>query len=499
MCMVFIFLKEVMKVKESIRKKVTKDAMENMGYIKELLKDNSDITFRHFCVSDRNVGLIYVDGLADKILLNDYVVKPMQLFNEDIRSVEEIKNSIISASDVKLEADMASAVKNILSGESILFIDGVEFAYIIATRSWPNRGVSEPNSETTIRGAREGFVETIRFNTALLRRRIRDSRLKLEATTVGVRSKTDVVITYIEDIVNTEALKELKEKIHKIDIDAVLDSSYISQEIEEDRFSPFPQIQSTERPDVLAAALYEGRIGVIVDNTPFVLIVPTTLVNLMQSPDDYYSRWISASFIRLIRFFSIFLSLLLPALYISVTSFHNNIIPTKFAYSIAACREGVPFPAFVETIFMEISISLLLEAVARLPKAIGATVGIVGGLIIGDAAVGAGIISPIMVIITGLTAITTFIAPNYEVTSSFRFIRIMLIILSSILGLYGVMIGMILSLVHLLKLRSFTVPYLAPLVGPEFNDLKDVFIRAPLKSFRRRPEYMKTGDKIRQK
>lgn len=486
-------------LKEIIRENISSSAIENSDYVKQLLINNSDIVFRQFYVANRVVELIYIDGMADKRLIDDFVIKPMQYAVNEICTAKDIKCKIINTSDLHEVPKMHEGIKNMLSGDTLMFIDGICNAYIICTRAWPNRGVSEPGSETTIRGSREGFVETIRFNTVLVRRRIRDSRLRIEAKTVGVRSKTDIAIMYIDDIVNEDALKELKDKIEQINIDAILDSSYISQEIEDNRFSPFPQVQSTERPDVVAAALYEGRIGIIVDNTPFVLIVPTTLVNLLQSPDDYYSRWISGSFIRIMRFVAIFLAILLPALYIAITSFHNNIIPTKLAYSLAACREGIPFPAFVETIFMEISLALLLEAVARLPKAIGATIGIVGGLIIGDAAVGAGIISPIMVIITGLTAITTFVAPNYEVTSAFRFIRIILIIFSSILGLYGIMLGIIYTLIHILKLKSFTVPYLAPLVSPEFKDFKDVFIRAPFKSFKRRPEYMHTGDKIRQK
>lgn len=486
-------------MKEEVKNNISEKAMDNYNYLKELLKDNSDIVFRQYYIEDRKVALIYIDGMADKILLDEYVIEPMQETLKSIKDPNKIKDRIICASDIKAIDKLSDGVKSVLSGDSLMFIDGLDVAYVVATRSWPSRGVSEPSGETVIRGAREGFVETIRFNTALVRRRIRDTRFRIEAKSIGVRSKTDVAIMYIDDIVNKEALKELQSKIDKIDIDAILDSSYITEAIEKNKYSPFPQVQSTERPDVVAAALYEGRIAILVDNSPFAIIVPATLVNLLQSPDDYYQRWMEGSFVRIIRFFAIFLALLLPALYISVTSFHTSIIPTKLAYSIAASREGVPFPAFMETIIMEISLSLLIEAVARLPKPIGATIGIVGGLIIGQAAVGAGIVSPIMIIIVGLTAITTFVTPNYELASSFRFIRIFLIILSSIFGLYGIMVGMICVLIHLIRLKSFSIPYLAPLVTPKFNDFKDVFVRVPLKFLKKRPEYMHTGDKVRQK
>ncbi|AWZ49331.1 spore germination protein [Clostridiaceae bacterium 14S0207] len=486
-------------MKEEIKEQIREKADENLNYLKKLLQGNSDIVFREYFIQNKKAVLVYIDGMADKLLLDKYVIEPMMQCLKEIKNARELKDRIIEVSDIKEVDKMAQGVQSMLSGDTLMFVDGLKVAYVIATRSWPARGVSEPSGETVIRGAREGFVETIRFNTALIRRRVRDTRLKIEAKTVGVRSKTDMAIIYIEDIVNKEALKELQTRMKDINIDAVLDSAYISEYIEDNKYSPFPQIQSTERPDVVAAAIYEGRIAILVDNSPFAIIIPATMANMFQSPDDYYQRWMEGSVLRMLRFISIFITLLLPALYIAVTSFQTSIIPTKLAYSIAASREGVPFPAFMEVIIMEISLSLLIEAIARLPKPIGATIGIVGGLIIGQAAVGAGIVSPIMIIIVGLTAITTFITPNYEITSAFRFIRFFLIILSSIFGLYGIMLGLILVLIHLIKLKSFSIPYLAPLVSPNFKDFKDLFLRLPIKFLKERPEYMHTKDKIRQK
>lgn len=486
-------------MKEEIKEQISDKADENLNYLKKLLQENSDIVFREYFIQDKKAVLVYIDGMADKLLLDKYVIEPMMQCLKEIKDVQKLKDRIIEVSDIKEVDKMAQGVQSMLSGDTLMFVDGLKVSYVIATRSWPARGVSEPSGETVIRGAREGFVETIRFNTALVRRRVRDTRLKIESKTVGVRSKTDMAIIYIEDIVNKECLKELHTRIKDINIDAILDSAYISEYIEDNKYSPFPQIQSTERPDVVAAAIYEGRIAILVDNSPFAIIIPATMANMFQSPDDYYQRWMEGSVLRILRFISIFITLLLPALYIAITSFQTSIIPTKLAYSIAASREGVPFPAFMEVIIMEISLSLLIEAIARLPKPIGATIGIVGGLIIGQAAVGAGIVSPIMIIIVGLTAITTFITPNYEITSAFRFIRFFLIILSSIFGLYGIMIGLILVLIHLIKLKSFSIPYLAPLVSPNFKDFKDLFVRLPIRFLKERPEYMHTKDKIRQK
>lgn len=486
-------------MKEEIKDTISLKTEENVAYIKELLKNASDIVYREFYIGNFKAALIYVDGMGDKILLDDYVLENVMLKGYSVTDASEIKNRILTVTDVREVEKLSEAVNAMLSGDTMLFIEGLENCYVVASRFWPARGVSEPSGETVIRGARDGFTETIRFNTALIRRRVRDTRLKLVSKSLGVRSKTDSVIMFIEDIVNKEVLEELFNRLESINIDAVLDSGYIEQLIEDNKWSIFPQIQSTERPDVVAAALYEGRIAILVDNSPFVLIVPATMPNLFQSPDDYYQRWIYGSIIRLVRFFSIFISLILPALYVAVTSFHTSIIPTKLAYFIASSREGVPFPAYVEALIMEVSMAFLLEAIARLPKAIGSTIGIVGGLIIGQAAVTAGIVSPIMIIIVSVTVITNFTTPNYAITSAFRIVRIMLIIATAIIGLYGMMLGLIVTLIHMVRLKSFGIPYLAPMNNPNKNDFKDMYLRFPLKYFKSRPEYMGTGDKVRQK
>lgn len=486
-------------MKEKIRDSISLKTEENVAYIKELFKNTSDIVFREFYIGNFRAALIYVDGMGDKILLDDYVLENVMLKGYSITDVNEIKDRILTVTDVREVKKLSEGINAMLSGDTLMFIEGLENCYVVASRLWPARSVSEPSGETVIRGARDGFTETIRFNTALIRRRVRDTRLKLVSKSLGTRSKTDSVVMYIDDIVNKDVLEELFNRVENINIDAVLDSGYVEQLIEDDKWSVFPQIQSTERPDVVAAALYEGRVAMLIDNSPFALIVPATMPNLFQSPDDYYQRWIYGSIIRLIRFFSIFISLMLPALYVAVTSFHTGIIPTKLAYFIASSREGVPFPAFIEALIMEVSLAFLLEAIARLPKAIGATIGIVGGLIIGQAAVTAGIVSPVMIIIVSLTAITSFTTPNYEITSAFRILRVLLIIAASVIGLYGIMLGLIVTLIHMVRLKSFGISYLSPMTNPNKNDFKDMYLRFPLKYFKNRPEYMETEDKVRQK
>ncbi|MCI1945282.1 spore germination protein [Clostridium luticellarii] len=485
-------------MEEEVRNFISPKVDENIEYLKELFKDNSDMVFREFYIGEVKSAIVYIDGMGDKMLLNDLLRGLMTRYRY-VKNVSMIKERLITVSDMKEFDDLKKGIDLVLSGETLMLIEGLRSFYVLATRAWPARGISEPSGETVLRGSRDGFTETLRFNTALIRRRIRDTRLKIVPKPLGVRSKTDVVVMYIDDIVNSEALKELMERLDNIKIDAILDSGYVEQLIEDSKWSLFPQIQSTERPDVVASALYEGRIAIIVDNSPFAIIVPTTMANLFQSPDDYYQRWIYSSTIRVIRFISIIITLIMPAFYVAVTSFHTGIIPTRLAYFIAASREGVPFPAFMEAIIMELSFALLLESVARLPKSIGATTGIVGGLIIGQAAVQAGIVSPIMIIIVSVTAITNFTTPNYEMTSAFRMIRFLLIIAAAVAGLYGIMIGLILTLIHLVRLKSFGISYLSPMVSENSSDFKDMYLRAPINFFKNRPKYMNTKDKVRQK
>lgn len=486
-------------MKEIIEDKIFHNLDETIFYLKNLFKNNADIVFRKFEVQNRKCLILYIDGIANIDITNNFVMETLLDSNRDFLNLEENLEKILTVSDMKKSLSLKDVVISVLSGETAIFIDGKMEAYIIATRSSPNRGVSEPSGESVIRGSRDGFTEIIRFNTALIRRRIRDTRLKIESTTVGVRSKTDVAIVYIDDIVNNDILNNVRKKLENIDIDAILDSGYIEQLIEGDKWSIFPQVQATERPEVVSSAIYEGKVCIIVDNSPFVLITPATFSNLFQTPDDYNLRWIYSSFSRIIRFVAVIISLVFPSLYVAVTSFHTSIIPTKLAYSIASSRQGIPFPPIFEALIMEVFLAFLLEAVVRLPKAIGSTIGIVGGLIIGQAAVSAGLVSPVMIVVVALTIISGFMSPNYEITLSIRIFRILYIIMSGIIGFYGIILGTFIFLTYLLRMDSFGLPYLSPIVNMKKRDFKDIFVKYPLYMFKDRPKYMDTQDKKRQK
>jgi len=493
------------------KKLIPKDIDKTIKILKDIFKDCDDVIYREFNVGEEQqykYAIVCIDGLSDKMLVDNFVLESLMLDARGLKPVGEsikahlfelTKNGTLTITELKESEDLNEAVTGILSADTVLFIDGYDRAIIIGTKSWPARGPQEPKSEGVVRGPSDGFTETLRFNTALVRRRIRDPQFKVKQKQVGVRSKTDIAIMYIDDIVNKDTLQSVYDRLEDIDIDGILESGYIEQLIEDNVFSPFPQIQSTERPDAVAGAILEGRIGIIVDNSPFVLVVPTTLISMLHSSEDYYQRWIVATFVRLIRIIAVAFSTLLPALYIAVTSYNPEIIPYRFALSIAGSREGVPFPAFFEAIVMELSLELLREAGVRLPDPIGGTIGIVGGIIIGQAAVTAKIVSPVMVIIVSITAISSFTVPNFGLNTGLRLVRFGLIALATFFGLYGIVLGLIAVLIHLVNLKSFDVPYLAPFASASLRDFKDSVVRLPLRTFIYRPEFLQVNNKKRMK
>lgn len=454
------------------------------------------------------VYLSYIDVMVNRDIIEQQLMEQFLQYRRftklEAKTEEDfltfLKRTGIAVADIRPAQSMDDAVNAVLSGDSMMLIEGYAGALVIATRAWPNRGIGQTETEKVVRGPKEAFTETIRFNTVLIRRRIRDTRLKVKQKQLGTRSRTDIAILYMEDLVRPEILNELKNRLERYNIDAVLETGTIEQLIEEKWYSPFPQMQYTERPDKAASALLEGRVVVAVDTTPYVLILPSTLNTFMQASEDYYNRWAISAMIRCIRYMAMLLAMGTPGLYIALTTFHPAMLPSSLLFSIAASREGVPFYATLEVIIMEIAFEMLREAGLRLPSAIGHTVSIVGGLIIGQAAVEAGIASPIVVIIVSLTAIASFTIPNDGFVSAIRICKYIIIGASSILGLYGFMLAILGILIHLSGLKSFGIPYLSPFSFWEVNegeDLKDSILRAPITSMRKRPVYSRRGHRVR--
>ncbi|SDK86271.1 spore germination protein [Natronincola ferrireducens] len=492
--------------------KTNKSLEKNLKLFKEkFLKDCDDVIYREFTIGKEDTykaAVVWVDGMVDKQLINNYIIESLMIdsrlappepktFKNSI--VNLIKNKTLAVSEISEVDTIEDALVNILSGETAFLLDDYEKIIIIPSRGWEGRGISEPQTEAVIRGPRDGFTETMRFNTSLIRRRIRDHRMKIKNYRVGTRSQTDIAVMYMEDIVNKEVLKELDKRLNNVDIDAILDSGQLEELIEDKWISIFPQIQNTERPDTAASAIFHGRIVLVVDNTPFALIIPTTFNALIQSAEDYYERWDIATVIRILRYFCVFLALFAPALYVGVTSFHPQMIPTDLALAVAATRLAVPFPAIVEALIMEVTIEILREAGIRLPGAIGSTIGIVGGLVIGQAAVEAGIVGPLMVITVAITAIASFAIPSYNLSIAFRLLRFGILFAAAAFGLYGIMLAALLILIHLCSLKSFGMPYLSPFISfiGDSSDLKDTVVRVPHIAMNKRDVNSPKDEKIR--
>ncbi len=485
------------------------DLETNLKAIKAIFDKCSDVIYREFVFAQNEqirLALIYIDGLADKGQVSEQIMRalalevPMVVPGQEItkaRALEFIKQRGLCMHQVKETDKLQDVIHAILSGDTVLLVDGHTCAIINGARGWEARSITDPVAEPTVRGPRESFVETLRTNTALIRRRIKSPGLKIETLRLGEVTNTDVAIAYVEGIVNDKLVEEVKSRLERIKVDAVLETGYIEELIEDNPWSPFPTVNHTEKPDRVAAMLLEGRVAILVDGTPFVLTVPTLFVEYLQASEDYYERFLFASAVRLIRFVSMILSLTLPSLYIAAISFHHELFPTPLLLSIAAQREAVPFPVFIEVLIMELSFEILREAGVRLPRPIGQAVSIVGALVIGEASVRAGLIAAATVIVVALTGIASFTF-FYSFSIAFRLLRFTLMVLSAALGLLGLISGLAVITIHLCSLRSFGVPYLSPMIPTTGVDLKDVVLRSPWWGMFTRPRLIARQDQKRQ-
>lgn len=489
-----------------ITKPISKHISENIALIKELFKDSSDIVSNEFLIGGEHkvkVFIVYLDNMINLTLINDCIIRNLQSHMEDLPEkgkFDYIKENGIRSADVSVKTNMNDAITTLLCGETLVLVDGYEKIISVSIKMFAGRGVSESKNEVAIRGSKESFTELISVNRVLLRRRIRDTNFKIKGKKIGVRTKTDVALAYIEDITQPELLEEIERRLDEYIIDGILDSGMLEQLLERNVYSPFPEFQATERPDKVASALLEGRVAILVDNSPMAIIAPATFNSYFQASDDYYEKWGIASFTRILRYIGAFLTMVLPGLYIAVINYQPEILTSPMALTFAASREGVPFSVLFEILLMEVAFQLILEAGIRLPGPMGSTLGIVGGLIIGDAAVSANIVSPMVVIIVALTAITAFTVPNASFASAFRLIRYFVAILASFLGLYGLIISIMFVLIHLAGLKSFGIPYMMPFDASGINngsDMQDMLIRLPLRFFKKRPIFSNKNERVR--
>ncbi|WP_019909914.1 spore germination protein [Paenibacillus sp. HW567] len=472
----------------------------------QMLGGSTDVIVKEYLLEENTrIALFYIDGLIDMNLFHTSVLysllensSPELNRLDPEQKIELLKSRILMAGSLSVIHGYKQFMHDLLSGNVMLLLDGSSSALRMGLPGWEDRNVSEPNSQAVVRGPMEGFNECLRVNTALVRRKIKSSHLWLETFQIGRVTQTDVSIMYLNNIANKELVQEVKRRLQQIDTDSILEGGYIEEFIQDTALTPFPTIYNSDRPDTIASGILEGKVAILVDGTPFVLLAPTFFIAFFQSAEDYYQRADIATLLRLIRFLAFFLTLLAPSFYVAVTTYHQEMIPTTLVISLAAQRESVPFPAFVEALIMELTYEILREAGVRIPKNIGQAISIVGTLVIGQAAVAAGFISSAMVIIVSITAISSFVIPESGMSIAARMIRFLFIGLAGFIGLYGMICGVIILVLHLAGLRSFGMPYMSPL-GPSVpSDMKDFVVRFPWPKMRTRPAENKTQNPVRQ-
>ncbi len=480
---------------------VSNQLCDNLGYIRKALGDSGDVKIHTFSFGENNRlqgALVFIDGLADAKSISESILMPLLAYRfaengGTPASLEELSRAVLCAGDVTAQGGLDALILSCLSGDTMLLADGLSGGLVISTKGFDKRGVTEPQSETVVRGPREGFTESFRTNTALLRRRIKSPDLRLDHMKIGQKSKTDVCVIYIEGVADPKIVDTVKKRLDAIVIDSVVDSGYLEQYIEDSPFSIFPTVGYSEKPDVVAGRVLEGHVAIISDGSPFVLTAPMLFIESFQTSEDYYIRTIYASMSRILRFIAFTITVFAPALYIALTTFHQELIPTTLLYTIADAREGTPFPAFFEALILVFAFELLREAGIRLPRPIGQAVSIVGALIMGDAAVSAGIVGAPMVITVAVTAVSGFVVPRQN--DAVAILRLIAMVFASLLGGYGIAMVYLGMLLHLARLQSFGVPYFET-VKPN-RDLQDSYIRLPLWKMLRRPLHISRGDVVR--
>lgn len=460
---------------------------ENKHYVESYFSDCFDLVVREvvlFNINDKKALVIYLEGLCEKRMIENFLI-PGLTSEIDINNMPQDEMEVLKyrlgIKENQIFKDIQKSLEAILSGNPVIFIDGLEKSFEINLNNPPGRDINEPSNEVVVRGPREGFTESLLKNVNLIRKKIKNYNLKMEMFTLGKETNTKVILSYLSNVADIKIVNEVKQRLQNIDIESVLDSNYIEEYISDESLSIFPLVFRTEKPDVAAAKILEGRVIIIVDGSPIVLSVPALFVEFLQSGEDYYIRYSSATLNRTIRFLSLFITVTLPSTYVALTTFHQELIPTKLLISIVGARENVPFPALLESILMFTAFEIMREAGIRMPKTLGQSISIVGGLVLGDAAVKAGIVGTPMVIIVALTAITKFTISSIELEVPVVYIRFFFLLLSGFLGFIGLTFGFLLVGMRLVSIRSFGIPYMFPICPFSIQSGEDVLVRAPMR------------------
>lgn len=493
-----MFKKDIKKIINNINSELTIDNL------KTILMKSDDINLKEISINKKLKGtLIFIDGLVNARSISEYIIEPLTQMHRFTESKSEldvinlIREGTLTYSLQTERNTLKETLNDILAGNAALLFHEKSIAFIFDVKDFEKRSITEPTDENVIKGSRDVFVETLRVNTATVRRKIKSTNLVLESIVLGEQTQTSISIVYMSNIVNKDLLKELKQRLSIIKVDSVLSLNSITDYIVDKKLTAFPQIINTERPDKFCSNIVEGRIGMIIDGLPMSLIIPGTFIQFIQATEDYSQNYIISSILRFMRILLIFTTLLLPGFYISVISFHHDMIPIELALSISASDKYVPFPPFIEVLLLLIAFEILMEAGLRLPKSIGQAVSIVGAIVVGQAAVDAKLVSPAVVIAISVTAIANYTVPNQDLSNALRLWRFIIAIFSSILGLMGLSIGSLILLYHLCNIECFGIPYLSPFVSTENDEFGDTLFRLPIYLLKNRPSNLNTSNKKR--
>lgn len=459
-----------------------RELQENRALLTSLMGESSDFIFRGFMLSSgQEAALLYIDGMVDKQTVQDNLLTALlEYSSSEELTVQSVKNRILAFGEVAVTQAAEDALDRLLAGGVLLLLNGSGEGIVVSAPGVKERSISESKTQSIVKGPQDAFTEAIRTNTALVRKRIKDIRLRLVSMQIGEKTKTDVSVMYLEGVADPKIFSRIIDRLRALKKDRILEGEYLEELIsEEKRRTVFPVIFNSDRPDVISGGVLEGKVAIFIDGTPFVLLAPALFTDFIQSAEDYYQPALFSSLIRILRYVSLFISMFAPAVYIALTTFHQDMLPTQLLLSLAAQREGIPFPAFLEALLMEITFEILREAGIRMPRTIGQAVSIVGTIVVGQAAVEAAIVSPAMVIVVAITAISSFVIPTYSMSIPLRMLRFVFMGLAAVLGVYGLTIGAILLTVHLSSLHSFGVPYLRPIAPFNKEEQSDAVLRFP--------------------
>lgn len=478
-----------MQQSESITPPIFPSISENVTYIEDFFLQSQDLKTQRFMFKQQECIAIYFETLVDQDKLEQKLFRPLSNSTDENNVGQFILGHFPDTSDFD------QITRKLMNGFAVIYIEGDQHFFLIDSAASYVRSTDEPLNEKVVRGSHQGFVESLNINLNLIRNKIEDQHLYIQYATLGQKTNTKIAIAYMKGIANEDVVKETLRRINSISTDMLFSSGSLEEYLEDSSSSPFPQMLNTERPDRVEANLMEGRIAIFTEGTPTVLIIPVNFFSFYQSPDDYNSRAYAGTFIRAIRLFSFIVAVTLPAIYIAVVGFHFEILPYQLALTIQGSIEKIPYPPLIEAFIMELTIELIREAGIRLPSAIGPTISIVGGLVIGDAIVKAGLVSNTMIVVVAMTAVASYVVPSNEMSSAIRLLRFPMMLAAAFLGFVGIVMGLMTLLIHLCKLESFGSAYFSPIAPFNWKGLKDAIVRIPVwqmenKSLDPQPEHI---------